>query len=119
MTLTFASWNAAYTLASTPGLASRSTVSISIFSMVMAGEETARGGRSTAWSEIHAAGRERRLRYAEVVSDDRGWFGLREREISIGLFVACCATTAWAGGPWFAATLMGILLCHELGHYIV
>jgi membrane-associated protease RseP (regulator of RpoE activity) len=24
-----------------------------------------------------------------------------------------------AGGPYFAATLMGILLCHELGHYVV
>jgi membrane-associated protease RseP (regulator of RpoE activity) len=52
-------------------------------------------------------------------ADDRGPFGLGEREISIGLFLICCATTWWAGGPWFAATLMGILLCHELGHYIV
>jgi membrane-associated protease RseP (regulator of RpoE activity) len=36
-----------------------------------------------------------------------------------GLFVACCVTTTWLQGPAFAATLMGILLCHELGHYVV
>ncbi|HEY1557315.1 MAG TPA: site-2 protease family protein [Kofleriaceae bacterium] len=36
-----------------------------------------------------------------------------------GLFVACCGTTTLVGGTIFAATLMGILLCHELGHYIV
>src|ERR1051325_10811117 len=43
----------------------------------------------------------------------------REAAISFGLFAACCVTTSWADGPWFATTLMGILLCHELGHYIV
>ena len=36
-----------------------------------------------------------------------------------GLFVACCITTTWVGGIAFGATLMGILTCHELGHYIV
>jgi membrane-associated protease RseP (regulator of RpoE activity) len=35
------------------------------------------------------------------------------------LFVACCVTTWWFDGPYFAATLMGILLCHELGHYVI
>ncbi|MBA3458030.1 MAG: site-2 protease family protein [Deltaproteobacteria bacterium] len=35
------------------------------------------------------------------------------------LFVASFATTWWYGGPYFAGTLMGILLCHEAGHYIV
>ena len=44
------------------------------------------------------------------------------------LFLATCATTVWAGrssfGDWtaglqFGATLVGILLCHEMGHYIV
>ena len=43
----------------------------------------------------------------------------RALAIHVGLFAACCATTAAFGGPWFAATLMGILLCHELGHYVV
>jgi membrane-associated protease RseP (regulator of RpoE activity) len=43
----------------------------------------------------------------------------RTAAIHVGLFAACCATTWWAGGPAFAATLMGILLCHELGHYVV
>jgi membrane-associated protease RseP (regulator of RpoE activity) len=36
-----------------------------------------------------------------------------------GLFLACCVTTTWVGGIAFGATLMGILTCHELGHYIV
>jgi len=36
-----------------------------------------------------------------------------------GLFLACCVTTTWVGGIAFGATLMGILMCHELGHYIV
>jgi membrane-associated protease RseP (regulator of RpoE activity) len=43
----------------------------------------------------------------------------RTAAIHVGLFAACCATTWWAGGPAFAATLMTILLCHELGHYVV
>lgn len=36
-----------------------------------------------------------------------------------GLFAAACVTTTWAGGLAFGATLMGILTCHEFGHYIV
>lgn len=36
-----------------------------------------------------------------------------------GLFVACCVTTTIVGGIAFGATLMGILTCHELGHYVV
>jgi membrane-associated protease RseP (regulator of RpoE activity) len=43
----------------------------------------------------------------------------RSAAIHLGLFVACCATTWWGSGPAFAATLMSILLCHELGHYLV
>jgi membrane-associated protease RseP (regulator of RpoE activity) len=43
----------------------------------------------------------------------------RDAAIHVGLFAACCVTTALEGGPYFAATLMGILLCHELGHYVV
>jgi membrane-associated protease RseP (regulator of RpoE activity) len=42
----------------------------------------------------------------------------RDAAIHLGLFAACCATTWWYGGPYFAATLMSILLCHELGHYV-
>jgi len=47
--------------------------------------------------------------------------GISARDAAIhgALFVACCVTTGWFAGPYFAATLMGILLCHELGHYIV
>jgi membrane-associated protease RseP (regulator of RpoE activity) len=43
----------------------------------------------------------------------------RDLAIHLGLFVACIVTTWIAGGPWFAATLMGILVCHEAGHYVV
>jgi membrane-associated protease RseP (regulator of RpoE activity) len=34
------------------------------------------------------------------------------------LFIATCATTTLAGGPVFAATLMSILVTHEMGHYL-
>jgi membrane-associated protease RseP (regulator of RpoE activity) len=46
---------------------------------------------------------------------------IRPRDIAIhvGLFAACIVTTWLAQGPIFSATLMGILLCHELGHYVV
>ena len=55
---------------------------------------------------------------------------MRARDAAIhgGLFVACCATTTLAGylqdrdlaqGIAFGATLMAILTCHELGHYVV
>jgi membrane-associated protease RseP (regulator of RpoE activity) len=43
----------------------------------------------------------------------------RDAALHLGLFAACCVTTWWFDGPYFAATLMGILLCHELGHYVV
>ncbi|MEJ7598118.1 MAG: site-2 protease family protein [Kofleriaceae bacterium] len=43
----------------------------------------------------------------------------RDVAIHVGLFVACCITTYITGGPYFAATLMGILVCHEAGHYFV
>jgi membrane-associated protease RseP (regulator of RpoE activity) len=43
----------------------------------------------------------------------------RDALVHGGLFVACCITTTWFGGPAFGATLMTILLCHELGHYVV
>ncbi len=43
----------------------------------------------------------------------------RDALLHVGLFVACCVTTTWVGGIAFGATLMGILTCHELGHYVV
>jgi membrane-associated protease RseP (regulator of RpoE activity) len=43
----------------------------------------------------------------------------REALLHVGLFVASCITTTWFGGVAFGATLMTILLCHELGHYVV
>jgi membrane-associated protease RseP (regulator of RpoE activity) len=43
----------------------------------------------------------------------------RDAALHLGLFAAACATTCWYGGVAFGATLMGILTCHELGHYVV
>ncbi len=43
----------------------------------------------------------------------------RDVTLHLALFVVTCGTTWWAGGPAFAATLMGILVCHESGHYLV
>lgn len=42
----------------------------------------------------------------------------RELAVHVALFAACVATTWWSGGPYFAATLMTILVCHEAGHYV-
>jgi membrane-associated protease RseP (regulator of RpoE activity) len=44
----------------------------------------------------------------------------RARQLSIhaALFLATCGTTWYSGGPAFAATLMSILVCHEMGHYV-
>ncbi len=45
--------------------------------------------------------------------------GPKQLAIHAGLFVATCATTYVAGGAAFAATLMTILVCHEMGHYVL
>jgi membrane-associated protease RseP (regulator of RpoE activity) len=38
--------------------------------------------------------------------------------IHLALFIATCFTTWLAGGAVFAATLMAILVTHEMGHYV-
>lgn len=38
--------------------------------------------------------------------------------VAAGLFVLTCASTWAVGGPVYAAAVMGILLAHELGHYL-
>lgn len=45
--------------------------------------------------------------------------GARQLAIHAGLFAAACVTTSIFGGLWFSASLMTILVCHELGHYVV
>jgi membrane-associated protease RseP (regulator of RpoE activity) len=44
---------------------------------------------------------------------------MRRVAIHVGLFLATCVTTTLSLGPVFSATLMAILLCHEMGHYVV
>jgi len=46
-------------------------------------------------------------------------FTPKELALHGGLFLAACFTTYMFQGVAFAATLMGILLCHEMGHYVV
>jgi membrane-associated protease RseP (regulator of RpoE activity) len=41
----------------------------------------------------------------------------KQLAIHLGLFAAACVTTYMFNGVAFAATLMAILVCHELGHY--
>jgi membrane-associated protease RseP (regulator of RpoE activity) len=43
---------------------------------------------------------------------------VRRHLVHIGLFLATCASTWYAGGLEFAATLMAILTTHELGHWL-
>ena len=42
----------------------------------------------------------------------------RQLAIHAGLFAVTCWTTWMSGGTAFAATLMAILVCHEMGHYV-
>jgi membrane-associated protease RseP (regulator of RpoE activity) len=44
---------------------------------------------------------------------------VKKYALHLGLFVATCASCWLSGGPVFAATLMTILLAHEMGHYVV
>src|SRR5262245_19722248 len=43
---------------------------------------------------------------------------IRTYGLHVVLFVATCLSTWHAQGPVFAVTLMTILLCHEMGHYV-
>lgn len=66
---------------------------------------------------------------AEVATDEdesahadvrpAGRLGPQQLALHAGLFVATCFTTYLSGGPAFAATLMTILVCHEMGHYVL
>ena len=43
---------------------------------------------------------------------------LRSWRFNVLLFVLTCASTTLVGGPAYAAVLMSILFCHEMGHYL-
>jgi membrane-associated protease RseP (regulator of RpoE activity) len=43
---------------------------------------------------------------------------LRSWRFHVLLFLLTCATTTLVGGPAYAAVLMSILFCHEMGHYL-
>jgi membrane-associated protease RseP (regulator of RpoE activity) len=56
---------------------------------------------------------------AEIVPTDTG--EVRPHQIPLTpilLFLACCVSTYLVGGLVYALAVMGILVCHEAGHYI-
>lgn len=55
----------------------------------------------------------------EVEEPPVGRLTARALALHAGLFVATCLTTWWQGGLAFSATLMAILTCHEMGHYLL
>lgn len=48
----------------------------------------------------------------------RVFLGLSGWRLNALLFVLASATTTLVGGPAYAAVLMTLLLCHEMGHYL-
>ncbi len=55
---------------------------------------------------------------AEVVPTDTAEVRQRIPLTPILLFLACCISTFLVGGPIYALAVMGILVCHEGGHYV-
>jgi len=49
----------------------------------------------------------------------RAYKGLGISSINILLFIATFSTTFYVGGPWYAISIMTILLAHELGHFFM
>ncbi len=54
---------------------------------------------------------------AETVST--GWPTAREMAIPVLLFCLTLVTTTLANGPFYGACVVGILLVHEMGHYLM
>lgn len=44
---------------------------------------------------------------------------LLKHRINIILFIATAYTTYYVNGPWYSATIMSILLSHEMGHFVM
>ncbi len=48
-----------------------------------------------------------------------GWPGVRELALPVLLFCLTLVTTTMANGPFYGACVVGILLVHEMGHYLM
>lgn len=75
------------------------------------------------WAALEAQRRAMEVRRPESGSDRRPPrpedYRPRTRwKLAIGLFVASCLSTLLVGGPVYAAAVMTILFCHEMGHYL-
>lgn len=79
-------------------------------------------GAARAWHDAAVSVPDARADDTEELAEDDGAplpaLTARQLALHVGLFAATCATTYWAAGPAFSATLMGILFFHEMGHYL-
>lgn len=53
------------------------------------------------------------------VESPKGWPSLRELAVPLVLFALTLVTTTLANGPLYGACVVGILLVHEMGHYLM
>ena len=61
----------------------------------------------------------RGLASAPARAEASGWPSVRELAVPVLLFVLTLGTTSLANGPLYGACVVGILLVHEMGHYLM